>query len=36
MAYKDEYKTAVALSPTNEEAALAYGWNYDLTTLSTT
>ena len=30
MEHKDEYKTAVALSPTNEEAALAYGWNYDL------
>ena len=34
MEHKDEYKTAVALSPTNEEAALAYGWNYDLTKIN--
>ena len=31
MEYKDKYKTAVALSPTHEETALAFGWNYDLT-----
>ena len=31
MKHKDEYKTAVALSPTHEESALAFGWNYDLT-----
>ena len=31
MEYKDVYKTAVALSPTYEESALAFGWNYDLT-----
>ncbi len=31
MEHKDVYKTAVALSPTNEETALAFGWNYDLT-----
>lgn len=31
MEHKDEYKTAVALSPTHEETALAFGWNYDLT-----
>ena len=31
MEHKDEYKTAVALSPTHEESALAFGWNYDLT-----
>lgn len=31
MKHKDAYKTAVALSPTHEETALAFGWNYDLT-----
>lgn len=31
MEHKNEYKTAVALSPTHEETALAFGWNYDLT-----
>lgn len=31
MEHKEEYKTAVALSPTHEESALAFGWNYDLT-----
>lgn len=31
MEHKDEYKTAVALSPTQEEMALGFGWNYDLT-----
>lgn len=31
MEHKDAYKTAVALSPTHEETALAFGWNYDLT-----
>ena len=31
MEHKDDYKTAVALSPTHEETALAFGWNYDLT-----
>jgi len=30
MEHKDAYKTAVALSPTNEEMAHAFGWNYDL------
>ena len=34
MEHKDKYKTAVALSPTHEESALALGWNYDLTTIS--
>lgn len=34
MEYKDKYKTAVALSPTHEETALAFGWNYDLTKVS--
>lgn len=34
MDYKDEYKTAVALSPTHEESALAFGWNYDLTKIN--
>lgn len=29
--YKDAYKTAVALSPTDEELANAFGWNYDTT-----
>jgi len=31
MEQKEVYKTAVALSPTQEESAHAYGWNYDLT-----
>lgn len=31
MKHKETYKTAVALSPTHEETALAFGWNYDLT-----
>lgn len=31
MEHKDDYKTAVALSPTHEETAIAFGWNYDLT-----
>lgn len=31
MEHKDDYKTAVPLSPTHEETALAFGWNYDLT-----
>ena len=30
MDYKDAYKTAVALSPTQVESAHAYGWNYDV------
>lgn len=34
MEHKDEYKTAVALSPTHEETALGFGWNYDLTKIS--
>lgn len=34
MEHKDAYKTAVALSPTHEETALAFGWNYDLTKVS--
>ena len=34
MEHKDEYKTAVALSPTHEETAIAFGWNYDLTKVS--
>lgn len=34
MEHKDEYKTAVALSPTYEESALAFGWNYDLTKIN--
>lgn len=34
MEHKDEYKTAVALSPTHEESALAFGWNYDLTKIN--
>lgn len=34
MDHKDEYKTAVALSPTHEESALAFGWNYDLTKIN--
>lgn len=34
MEHKDEYKTAVALSPTQEETALAFGWNYDLTKIN--
>ena len=34
MDYKDSYKTAVALSPTNEEMAHQLGWNYDLTKIN--
>lgn len=34
MEHKDAYKTAVALSPTQEESALAFGWNYDLTKIN--
>lgn len=34
MEHKDDYKTAVALSPTHEETALAFGWNYNLTKVS--
>lgn len=34
MEHKDKYKTAVPLSPTHEETALAFGWNYDLTKIS--
>ena len=34
MEHKDEYKTAVALSPTHEESALAFGWNYVLTKIN--
>lgn len=34
MKHKDKYKTAVALSPTHEETALAFGWNYDLTKIN--
>ena len=34
MEHKDAFKTAVALSPTHEETALAFGWNYDLTKVS--
>lgn len=34
MKHKDKYKTAVALSPTHEETAIAFGWNYDLTKIS--
>lgn len=30
MEHKDVYKTAVSLSPTHEEMALAFGWGYDL------
>ena len=30
----DVYKTAVALSPTHEETAHAFGWNYDLTKIT--
>ena len=30
MKNKDAYKTAVALSPTHEETAHTFGWNYDL------
>jgi len=34
MEHKEEYKTAVALSPTHEETALAFGWKYDLSKIS--
>lgn len=34
MENKDKYKTAVALSPTHEETAHAFGWNYDLTKIT--
>ncbi|MCI9434530.1 MAG: alpha/beta hydrolase [Bacilli bacterium] len=34
MEHKDDYKTAVPLSPTHEETALAFGWNYDLTKIN--
>ena len=34
MEHKDMYKTAVSLSPTHEEMAHAFGWNYDLTQVS--
>ena len=34
MEHKDAFKTAVALSPTHEETALAFGWDYDLTKVS--
>ena len=34
MEHKDKYKTAVALSPTHEETALTFGWNYNLTKVS--
>lgn len=34
MEHKDEYKTAVALSPTHEETAVAFGWKYDLTKIN--
>jgi len=30
MEEKEAYKAAVSLSPTHEETALAFGWNYDL------
>lgn len=35
MKYKDNYKTAVALSPTHEAMAYEFGWNYDLTQINT-
>lgn len=35
MKYKDNYKTAVALSPTHEAMAHEFGWNYDLTQINT-
>ena len=31
MEHRDRYKTAVALSPTHEETAHQFGWQYDLT-----
>lgn len=34
MEHRDKYKTAVALSPTHEETALTFGWNYDLTKIN--
>lgn len=34
MEHKDKYKTAVALSPTHEEAAHEFGWKYDLTKIN--
>lgn len=34
MDQKGKYKTAVSLSPTHEETAHAFGWNYDLTKIS--
>lgn len=34
MEHKDQYKTAVALSPTHEETAHGFGWNYDLTQIT--
>ena len=34
MEHKDDYKTAVALSPTMEETAIALGWNYDLSKIN--
>lgn len=30
MKYRDKYKATVALSPTHEETAHAFGWNYEL------
>ncbi len=35
MEHKDKYKTAVVLSPTHEETAHQFGWNYDLTQIAT-
>ncbi len=32
--YKDYYKTGVSLSPTHEEVAHAFGWNYDLSKIN--
>ena len=34
MEHKDEYKTAVALSPTHEETAHQFGWEYDLSKIN--
>lgn len=34
MNHKEIYKTAVALSPTHEETAHQFGWNYDLTKIN--
>ncbi|MCI8466585.1 MAG: alpha/beta hydrolase [Bacilli bacterium] len=34
MEHRNDYKTAVALSPTHEETAFAFGWNYDLTKIN--